>query len=180
MKFLALLRGINVGGNRVIRMADLKACFEGLGFRDVSTFIASGNVVFEAPRQSLPTLTASIERALSERFGYDASVVVVPQSALAAAVEGAPKGFGRDPKAYRYDVIFLRAPLTPAEALRSVTVKEGVDEAHAGKQVLYFSRLEKKATQSRLPRLMGTPVYKRMTIRNWSTTTKLLALMEST
>lgn len=62
--------------------------------------------------------------------------------------------------------------------MKDVGVKEGVDTAHAGKTVLYFSRLISKAAQSHLSRIVGFPVYQFMTIRNWNTTTKLLALME--
>ncbi|HVR19008.1 MAG TPA: hypothetical protein VMS65_04915, partial [Polyangiaceae bacterium] len=80
---------------------------------------------------------------------------------------------------FRYDVIFLKEPLTAALAMKSVRTKEGVDRAFAGKRVLYFSRLVAKATQSQLGKLVGLPVYKSMTIRNWNTTTKLLALMQS-
>jgi len=92
-------------------------------------------------------------------------------------VARAPKGFGTEPAKYRYDVLFLKEPLTAAEAMKSVTTKEGVDRAFAGKGVVYFSRLIAKATQSRLPKLVMLPVYKSLTIRNWNTTTKLVALM---
>jgi uncharacterized protein (DUF1697 family) len=61
----------------------------------------------------------------------------------------------------------------------SVSIKEGVDQAFAGNGVLYFSRLISKATQSRLARIIGTPVYQSMTIRNWNTTTKLLNMIEA-
>jgi uncharacterized protein (DUF1697 family) len=74
----------------------------------------------------------------------------------------------------------LKEPLTPAEAMEKVTTKEGVDHVYQGKSALYFSRLISKATQSRLPRIIALPVYQYMTIRNWSTTTKLLAMMEKT
>ena len=63
--------------------------------------------------------------------------------------------------------------------MKSVRTKEGVDRAFAGKGVLYFSRLVAKATQSQMGKIVGLPVYKSMTIRNWNTTTKLLALMQS-
>lgn len=178
MRNVALLRGINVGGNNVIRMTDLKSCFEALGLEDVRTFIQSGNVIFGSPERSVAKLSRAIERALSERFAYTASVVVVSARDLDAAVRGAPAGFGEEPGAYRYDVIFLRPPLTAAEAMESVSAKEGVDEAHAGKRVIYFSRLARKATQSQLRKIVATPAYKSMTIRNWNTTTRLLARVE--
>ena len=90
-----------------------------------------------------------------------------------------PDGFGSKPAEYRYDVLFLKAPLTAAEAMKSIRTKDGVDEAFAGKDVIYFSRLTSRATQSYLSRVVGLPVYQNMTIRNWNTSTKLLALMDA-
>jgi uncharacterized protein (DUF1697 family) len=97
---------------------------------------------------------------------------------MTAIVTEAPAGFGKRPAAYRYDVIFLKEPLTAAEALNSVTAKAGVDRVLAGDGVLYVSRLISKATQSHLSRIVGTPAYRNMTIRNWNTTSKLVELME--
>ena len=62
--------------------------------------------------------------------------------------------------------------------MKNVRIKEGVDTAYKGKYVLYFSRLDSKASQSYLTKIIKLPVYQNMTIRNWNTTTKLLALME--
>lgn len=176
--YLALLRGINVGGNNLIRMTDLKACFEGMGFSDVTTYIASGNVVFKAKTEHPERLALKIEKALIKRFDYPARVAVVSQAELREAVKGAPKGFGAAPVEFRYDVIFLKRPYGPKEAMKSVSVREGVDAAHAGKRALYFSRLTARASQSKLSKIVGTPAYAHMTIRTWNTATKLLALMD--
>jgi uncharacterized protein (DUF1697 family) len=176
--YVALLRGINVGGSNLIRMAALKACFEAEGFREVATYIQSGNVLFTASRANQRTLTDQIEKALSRSFAYQSRVVVRSFEQMKATVEKAPKGFGRQPTAYRYDVIFLRDPLTPDEAMKSVTTKPGVDRVFTGDGVLYFSRLISRVAQSRLSRVVGTPAYQNMTIRNWNTTAKLLDLME--
>ena len=177
-QYLALLRGINVGGNNIIKMADLKACFENMGFTDVITYIQSGNVLFRAAEKDKTKLTQKIEQGLSERFSYKSRLVVVAHKELRKAVEGTPKGFGKELDKYRYDVIFLKEPLTPGEAMKNVSIKEDVDSAYAGKSVLYFSRLISKASQSHLTKIIKLPVYQNMTIRNWNTTTKLLALME--
>ncbi|MEO8358100.1 MAG: DUF1697 domain-containing protein [Chloroflexota bacterium] len=178
-QYLALLRGINVGGKNIIKMADLKACFENMGFSDVATFIQSGNVLCKSAEKDKSKLTTKIEKGLSERFNYKSRLVVVTHRELEKIVEGAPPGFGSHSDTFRYDVIFLKEPLTPKEAMKSVRTKEGVDNAYTGKYVLYFSRLISKATQSHLSRIIKLPVYQNMTIRNWNTTTKLLALMEN-
>src|SRR5262245_56561515 len=139
--YVALLRGINVGGSNLIRMPALKACFEAQGFCDVATYIQSGNVLFTAGRASQDALTAQIEKALSKTFAYESRVVVRSFDQLKATVEKAPKGFGRQPTTYRYDVIFLKDPLTPDDAMKSVSANPGVDRVVAGDEVLYFSRL---------------------------------------
>lgn len=179
LQYLALLRGINVGGKNIIKMTDLKACFENMGFSDVFSYIQSGNVLFTSTEKDKIKLTSKIEKMLSERFNYKSRLVVVTHKDLEKIVDGAPRGFGSDSDTFRYDVIFLKEPLTPKEAMKSVSTKEGVDNAYTGKHVLYFSRLISKATQSHISRIIKLPVYQNMTIRNWNTTTKLLALMEN-
>lgn len=176
--YLALLRGINVGGNNIIKMADLKACFESLDLTDVITYIQSGNVIFKSAERDQAQLTLKIELGLAERFSYQARLVVVTHKQLKQAVQESPREFGKEPDKFRYDVIFLKEPLTAKEAMKSVSTKQGVDNAYAGKEVLYFSRLIARASSSHLTKIVGMPVYQNMTIRNWNTTTKLLALME--
>ena len=177
-QYLALLRGINVGGKNIIKMVDLKTSFEAMDFSNVVTYIQSGNVLFQSEEKDKAALTARIEKGLSKRFDFEAKVVAISQKELAAIIRDAPDGFGKDGKKFRYDVIFLKEPLTSKEAMKSVSVREGVDTAHAGKQVLYFSRLISRASQSYLTKIIGMPVYQNMTIRNWNTTTKLLMLMK--
>jgi uncharacterized protein (DUF1697 family) len=173
-----LLRGINVGGSNVIRMADLRTCFEGMGLTDVITYIQSGNILFRTQERNRTELTRRIEKTLTDTFHYDSRVVLLTHDQLEGVVRTAPRGFGKNPGRYRYDVIFLKEPLTAKTAMRNVTVKEGVDQAFEGKGVLYFSRLIARASQSRLTKIISLPVYQSMTIRNWNTTTKLLALMD--
>jgi uncharacterized protein (DUF1697 family) len=177
-RYVALLRGINVGGNNLIKMTELKACFEKQGFRDVVTYIQSGNVLFTAGATAREKLARWLEDAIARTFECRASVVLRSHEEMQRIVERAPKGFGTEPEKYRYDVIFLKEPLTATAAMKSVPTKEGVDEAHAGAGVLYFSRLIAKASLSKLSRVASLPVYKSMTIRNWNTTTKLLHMLE--
>jgi uncharacterized protein (DUF1697 family) len=176
--YLALLRGINVGGNNIIKMTDLRSCFEGMGFADVLTYIQSGNVLFKTAEKNRTALTHKIEKVLSEQFNYTLRIVTITHRQLEQVVHEAPRGFGKDADNYRYDVLFLKEPLTPDEMMKNVSTREGVDDVYSGESVLYFSRLISRASQSRLPKIMTLPFYQSITIRNWNTTTKLLALME--
>ena len=177
-QYVALLRGINVGGKNIIKMADLKACLEAAGIDDVATYIQSGNVLLRSA-DSTRRLTERLEQLLSEAFAYRSRVVVRSHAELRRIVTGAPEGFGGEPSAYRYDVLFLMEPLTSAEVMNEVPVREGVDTAFPGPGIIYFSRLAERATQSRLSRIVSLPVYQEMTIRNWNTTTKLGSLMDA-
>ena len=75
-------------------------------------------------------------------------------------------------------MIFLKSPLSPKRAMRVVDVREGVDQVWPGTGVLYFARLSARRTQSKMSSIVGTPEYQLMTIRSWSTTTKLLGLLD--
>ena len=76
-QYLALLRSINVGGKNSIKMADLIACFEGMGFTNVATYIQSGNVLFCSSKNNIPELTDTIESALSKQFKKKEVIAVV-------------------------------------------------------------------------------------------------------
>jgi hypothetical protein len=108
--YVALLRGINVGGNNLIKMADLRTNFGQIGFTRVETYIQSGNVVFCAKKMGKAKLTEMIEQALSDAFSYQSRVVIVSAAELQQVVAQAPKGFGQEPDIYRYDVLFVREP----------------------------------------------------------------------
>jgi uncharacterized protein (DUF1697 family) len=176
-RYVALLRGINVGGRNKVPMTELRSAFEDAGHTDVSTYIQSGNVLFRssAPRGSLD---ADIERTLERRFGFPIVVVVRSHAQLRSVIARAPATFGAKPQTYHSDALFLRAPLTAGQVMKIVRVRDGVDRAWPGRGVVYFERLSAERTKSRLSSIMGTPEYANLTIRSWATTTKLLALLD--
>ena len=176
-RYVALLRGINVGGRNKVPMADLREAIEAVGHTDVTTYIQSGNVLLTSSRPRAE-IEAELEQKLERRFGFPLVVVLRSHAQLRAIVEQAPKGFGKQTDAYHSDVIFLRAPLTPAQAMKVVKLRDEVDQAWTGRGVLYFARLSARRTQSKMSSIVGTPEYALMTIRSWSTTTKLLALFD--
>ena len=176
--YLVLLRGINVGGKNKVPMAALRSLLERLGFENVSTYIASGNVFLEAD-VAAPKIAARIEAALPKAFKLDAELIkvaVLPKAALEAVVKRRPKGFGDEPAKYHSDAIFLMG-IDPAEAMAVFSPRDGVDEVWPGKGVIYHQRLSAERTRSRLNRILGSPTYKSMTIRSWQTTLALLELM---
>lgn len=175
--YIILLRGINVGGKNPIPMADLRKCLEEQGFSDVSTYIASGNVLLRS-ENSASDVESQITKILPENFKLDdgfVKVLVLTPAQLRAVIDNKPKGFGEQPGSYHSDAIFLIG-IDSARAISAFTPREGVDQVWAGDGVIYSQRLSSLRTKSRLNKIMETPFYKSMTIRNWNTTTKLLEL----
>jgi uncharacterized protein (DUF1697 family) len=175
--YVALLRGINVGGKNKVPMAALRAAVESGGHRSVRTYIQSGNVLFDSNAPAAG-IEADLEALLARELGMDLVVVVRSHRQLRSVVRDAPDGFGTQPERFHSDAVFLKSPLTAAQAMQVVQTRDGVDRAWPGRGVLYFERLSERRTQSRMSRIMGTPEYQLMTIRSWSTTTKLLAMLE--
>jgi uncharacterized protein (DUF1697 family) len=176
--YVILLRGINVGGKNKVPMAGLREWLEGLGFSDVSTYIASGNVVLRSNRPA-DEIRDQIEKALPERFNLDDDLVralVLTLGQVQAIVENKPAGFGDHPDKYHSDAIFLMG-IDSTEAMTVFAPREGVDQVWPGDGVIYSQRLSALRTKSRLNKIMVSPLYKSMTIRSWSTTTKLLDLL---
>jgi uncharacterized protein (DUF1697 family) len=176
--YLLLLRGINVGGKNKVPMARLRQLLEELGYSGVSTYIASGNVILRSAK-SPAKVQAEVETALPGTFHLDSdliNVLVLTRTQLEAVIDGKPKGFGDQPEKFHSDAVFLMG-IDSTEALRVFDPREGVDKIWPGDGVIYSQRLSALRTKSRLSKIVGTPAYKSMTIRNWNTTTKLLELL---
>ena len=121
--FLALLRGVNVGGQNVISKADLIRCFEDLGFTSVRTYIQSGNVLFRAAEMRVGELTRAIETRLSERLGQSVQAVVIPRARYRAAVRAAPSAWGREDDR-KHNALFTLPGMTPRRAVAQLPVLE--------------------------------------------------------
>lgn len=172
------MRGINVGGKNKVPMASLKEYLEELGFSNVSTYIASGNVILESDKPT-DEIQSQIEQALLKNFKLDSElikVLVLSRAQLLAVINSKPQGFGDRPEKYYSDVVFLMG-IDSAHAMSVFDPREGVDKVWSGDGVIYSQRLSALRTKSRLSKIVGTPAYKSMTIRSWNTTTKLLEIL---
>jgi uncharacterized protein (DUF1697 family) len=177
MKYVALLRGINVGGRSLIKMADLVGCVRALGYGDVTTYIASGNVLFDAAKLSATTLEAEIERAIEGRFGVPVRVTVRNGRQMTAIVERIPSAWIGD-ATKRVSVGFLLDRLDSRTAARELKPKEGIDEVVTAAGALLFATRRDAITRTGL-KLVGTRLYKQLTIRNLNTAMKLAELVGS-
>lgn len=169
-KWIALLRGVNVNGI-TIRSAELAELFRELGLQDVRTVLASGNVVFSAdlPADELKT---SIEKALRERFGYDAWIVLVPHQDLAAIVDGFPFEASED----RHDYVVFGSDDGALDALLAdLELDDSVERVARGSGVVYWSCPRGSSTDTPFAKRVGAARFKRTTTtRNANTLRKLL------
>ena len=176
--YVALLRGINVGGRNPIRMPELAACFRDAGYEDVSTYLQSGNVLFSAARKTGAKLEADVEAMLEQRFGTPLLVVIRSRDELAQTIDAAPADHGSSK--LRSDVIFLKHPLTSKEALAEMPeLREGIDAVAPGPGAIYFSRVAAQATKTRIQKLMAMPIFQQMTVRTWRTSVRLLEKLDA-
>lgn len=178
--YILLLRGINVGGKNKVSMTLLKKRLEELGFSNVLTYIASGNVILQSNKHA-DEIKAQIETVLPKTFKLDSElikVLVLSHEQLKAIIDNRPKGFGDQPDKYHSDTIFLMG-IDTADAMPVFNPRESVDKVWPGNGVIYSQRLSALRTKSRLNQAMASPLYKSMTIRSWSTTVKLLDILKN-
>jgi uncharacterized protein (DUF1697 family) len=176
-KYVVFLRGINVGGKNIIKMSDLKKAVENCGFRSVSTIIQSGNVIFEAGEENIQKISSGLEDALSKTFNYQSRVVMLSYQLLKRVLLEVPVEwkFRDDLRCY---IAFIREPVTGEEVLHEVKLRKGIDSAKTGKGVLYMTTILSGITKSGFSKLIGTKIYKDITIRNYTTVKKIFACME--
>ena len=176
MRYVALLRGINVGGRTLVKMAELRACLETLGLDDVSTYIASGNVLFETGTDDADALAATIEAAIEERFELPVKVVVLDRQAYARIVKAIPKPWIGD-EALRANVAFVR-PGTDAKAVvRDLEPDPAIEEVRAVKGAILWATRRDALNRSVMRKLIAGAAYKELTVRNLNTTLKLDELL---
>lgn len=176
-RHIALLRGINVGGNKKITMADLRAMFESLGFENTKTALASGNVAFDAEDSDTDALQTAIERGIEATFGFSVSVIVMPRERVERLVASDPFEGIDVTETTRFYVTFLPGPTTttlqipyhaPAHdfTILSMTGTEVCS-------VLVLSPTSRTVdSMSILEKTFGNNI----TTRNWNTVVKLASL----
>jgi uncharacterized protein (DUF1697 family) len=175
--FVALLRGINVGGNNMIKMSALKVSCAELGFDDVSTYINSGNVLFRTRSTDPRQLEATIERMLVAKHRLACKVVIRSAAQMAGLVKRLPKDWsgGKD---WRYNVIFLRHTIDSKDVIGAVKWKPEFETVTYVPGTLLWSAHVKDITKTAMLKLASQPIFQDMTVRNLNTTKKLHELMQ--
>lgn len=172
---LALLRGINVGGNTMIKMAELRAALEVAGFEDVRTYINSGNVIFKSARGKPGPKVAKV---IADTFGHNVDVVCFADKRWTAIAKDAPSWWGEEDKWSHNLFALLDAGEMDAVLDAIGELREGIEKLAAGDGVIYQSvQVAGHGRAATGSKLASKPVYKRMTIRNRNTTLKLAELL---
>lgn len=174
--YLALLRGINVGGNNIINMMDLRVAFEDLEFERVTTYIQTGNVVFTTRKHDVRTLEKKIEQYLSSRFEYTGKVVVKTLQQMQDIVSAIPKLWLED-DSKKYRVMFLRDVVDRESILDDLIIKKDIEEIAYYPGVVFYAIKKEFAARGGLNKLPGHKLYQEMTLRNLNSTQKIYEKM---
>lgn len=177
MKYIALLRGVNVGGNNKVSMQDLKKCFEKAEFQNVSTYINSGNVIFESEETGTAALIEQCREILENEFGFPIDLTVIGADSLIDALEHAPDWWGDDPEA-KHNAIFVIPPATSDVIIADVgDAKPEYEKVAEYQSVIFWSAPLKTFSRTRWSKIVGTKAYQYVTIRNANTAKKLAYLV---
>ncbi len=178
MQYVALLRGINVGGNSKVSMSLLKACFEKVGFSDVSTYINSGNVIFKSTKKDTHSLQKLCEQTVEKEFGFPISCCVITAEMLVNSLRDAPSWWGDDP-AIKHNALFVIPPASAETIMREVgEAKPEYEQVAAVGPIIFWSAPLKTFSRTRYSKIVGTSAYQSITIRNANTTRKLCVLVQ--
>jgi uncharacterized protein (DUF1697 family) len=178
MIYVALLRGINVGGKNKVDMRKLKTTFEGAGMSEVTTYINSGNVVFQDDRRKAPTVAAVLENAIEKDLGLSIRMLIRDLSGIRKVIKALPDEWTND-KAMRCDVLFLWEEFDRKDILKELTIKPDIEDVVYAPGALIWRIDRSNVTKSRLFKIIGTDLYRGMTIRNANTVRKLAEMMEA-
>lgn len=175
--FVALLRGVNVGGNSMISMSALKKSFETMGFTHVSTYINSGNVIFNAKDTDARKLEQKIERMLVKEYELNSKVVLRSLSEMEKLLQSLPREWDGD-SSWRYNVIFLRHTIDSEEILAELPANSDVEQVTYRPGALLWSAHVDQISRSKMSKLSSRKIFQDMTVRNLNTTRKLCELMK--
>ncbi|PTL79604.1 DUF1697 domain-containing protein [Vitiosangium sp. GDMCC 1.1324] len=177
-RYIALLRGINVGGKKKVPMAQLRELMEGLGYTDVATLLQSGNAVFSSKEKSPAKVIRQLETAIAKEFGFEVAIILRTRDELAAAIQANPLPGAEDAPS-QFLVMFL-SDAPDAKRLQEIDPAAYLPDEFrvVGREI--YARFPNTIRDSKLATVLGgTRLGVTPTGRNWSTVLKLLELADS-
>ena len=177
MVYAALLRGINVGGNNKIAMKDLKQTFLRSGMKSVVTYINSGNVMFTDEDHTKDQIAKILETAIEKDFGLNIKVLVVSIQDFKELMKMLPPSWKND-KDMKADVIFLWEESSKEDLKELLTIKPDIDTVIFARSAILWSVSKQDAVKSGLQKIVGTALYKKVTVRNVNSVRKIYEIMK--
>jgi uncharacterized protein (DUF1697 family) len=178
MRYVALLRGINVGGRNKVPMARLKEVFQEVGHTKVRTYINSGNIIFESPRLEVRDLSDELEAAIETEFGFPARVLVLHGATVKQIAAALPDDWTRDERS-SCNVLYLFPEWTSPKALQAFHFNPEFEEGRYCAGAI-LSRVDRAHIgRSAVHKMIGTDLYSHVTIRNCNTARKLAAMVDA-
>ncbi len=176
--YIALLRGINVGGKNKVAMPLLREYFAEAGFENVSTYINSGNVIFDSDINDKLKLIQICNDLMIEKFSLSVPVTVISAEEISDALGHAPKWWDKPSEVETvHQAIFLIPPMTAEEVIAAVgEAKSEFEQVDFYNNVIFWSAPRSTFSKTRWSKISSSPVYNKVTIRNANTSKKLCAL----
>lgn len=167
MKYIALFRGINVGGNRKVEMKKLKLHFESLQFTEVSTYINSGNIIFESDKDA-KTVLSKILTVLEKNFDFEIPTLVKTEKEMKKIADAIPAEWQNDPT-QRTDVAYLFPDIDSKKIIEELPFQKEFVDVRYVKGAIFWNIQKENVNKSQLAKLISHKLYKSMTIRNVNT-----------
>lgn len=175
-KYIALLRGINVGGKNRVSMKELKELLEENGFQNVFPYINSGNIIFSSDYADEKFLKEKLESLLLDKFNLQLSLMILSSEELIEAYNHAPSWWGTDNES-KHNAIFVMPPITASDAMKEVgEAKPEYEKVDSYGNVIFWSAPIKTFSRTRWSKIVGKPVCNQITIRNANTVKNLVEL----
>jgi uncharacterized protein (DUF1697 family) len=174
--YVALLRGVNVGGNSIISMTKLKESLVKAGFKNVSTYINSGNVLFTSEDKNVRKLEKKMEAILTKNHKINSRVIIRSLSDIASLVKQLPSSWNN--KLWRYNVMFLSHKIDSKSLLKTFQPKPKIESVKYVPGALLWAAEFKNISKTQMMKINRMSIYKEMTVRNPNTTKKLHELMK--
>lgn len=176
MIYLALLRGINVGGNNKLNMKDLSLALSQAGLNKVTTYINTGNIIFESSDLKAKDLERTVHDVILDKFKLDIKVLIKSHSEVRAAAQAIPDYWVNDSD-MRCDVMFLWDNYSGEAASDSIQINKDVDNLIYSDDILIWQIKRSYHHKGKMNKLIGTNIYKSMIVRNCNTVRKILDKM---
>lgn len=177
-RYIAFLRGINVGGKKKVPMMDLKENFEELGFIDVKTYLNSGNVIFSSNEDNIEKLIILIEEMLKNKFGFHIPIYIISKENLEEVLLNSPKWWGNDDKEIYDNLIFIIPPATFSDVFNEIgEAKTDLENIQNYKDVIFWSFIKKDYRKTNWwSRTSSAKISNKLTIRTANTVRKIVEM----